>query len=350
MLSEVIDNGGEQSEWENSEESRNMLIEAYAKDKQRNLCNKQAERLSTSSHDEASSLRRSYIRLFTTSKLGLGILGTGAGKRGSRTQSTFRKQLIEYYDSVDPEHAKRRLLWCPIIGDWVESVNLYAAHIFGYMNGQETMTASFGPTEEAELWSPRNGLLISGTAEENFERGLYVIVPDIPENASVDEVSSWNMSEPKEYKIKIIDPTHPRIDSTVDRKTGSTWRELDNVRLRFRNDHRPRARYLYYHYCTQILRRAWNMDVQGEILKDELKKHFWGTPGKYVRQNMLRAFVEELGHEYERILDGAADNDGDEVESDPSLLSAAINQIESSTQNPEDSDEEDTDEDDDDRL
>lgn len=327
-----------------------MLIEAYAIGKQRNLCNEQAERLSTSSFNAGSSLRRSYIRLFTTSKLGLGILGTGAGKRGSRTQSIFRKDLIEYYSSTDLEHTKKGLLWCPILGDWVEKNFACASHIFGYRNGQETMTAIFGPTEQPELWSPLNGLLISAAAEDSFERGLYVVVPDISDNASLDEISVWNRSEPKEYKIKIIDLAHSKIDETIDRKREITWRDMDNVRLRFRNHHRPRARYLYYHYCTQILRRAWNMDVRGEILNDELKKFFWGTPGKYIRQNMLRAFVEELGHEYEQLLKGAIDDSSDDCESDPSLLGAAACQIENSANDDGDATEKDTEDDSDDEF
>ena len=77
-MKEFVADGRDESEWESSEESRNMLIEACAMEKQRNLYNQQAERLTVSSTDADSSLRRSFMRLFTTSKLGLGILRTGA--------------------------------------------------------------------------------------------------------------------------------------------------------------------------------------------------------------------------------------------------------------------------------
>ena len=322
-----------------------MLIEEDAIEKQRELFNQQAERLTASSIDSEMSLRRSFIQLFTISELGLGNLGTGAGQLGSRRQSKFRKALIEYYGSADSNRPKSGLMWCPIIGKWFIGYHTSAGHIFGYMNGQECMTAIFGPTEEAELWSARNGLLTSTAAEVKFGKGLYVIVPDVSEETPPAEISLWNSSEPKDYKIRIIDKTHPEIDEVIDKEKGHTWRDLDGRKVKFRNHNRPRARYLYYHYCTQLLRRAWNMKVQGDILTDELNTHFWGIPGKYIRQNMLRAFVEELGHDYEKLLEGAFKDSEDDPQDDPTLLSAAINQIRHSVQEHTDEDSEDDDDD-----
>ena len=91
--------------------------------------------------------------------------------------------------------------------------------------------------------------------------------------------------------------------------------------------------------------------MQGDVLKDEFKKHFWGTPGRYIRYNMLRAFVEELGHEYEQLLEAAMEDpdDASNHQSDPTLLGAAINQIERSVA-PEEDEEDEEDDDDDDGL
>ncbi len=347
-LEGFLTSGGTEEEWKKTETARNMFIELNAKHQQRRLCQDQAEQLALDSTDASSSLRRSFIRLFTTSKLGLGILSTGAGKRKSRQQSKFRTELIEAYNARgDGAAGDEEFLWCPVLATWVHQSCATAAHVFGYMNGQESMTAIFGPTNKPELWSPRNGMIISSTVEEKFESGLYVIVPDLPENASPAEMALWNNSEPKEYKLKIIDLNHPSAERWFDKVGGLKWKDLDNKRLVFRSSFRPRARYLYYHYCTQLLRRAWNEDYQGDILKHELKKRFWGTPGKYIRESMLRAFVEELGHGFEDLLEGAADDVPGAPRSDPSLLVAATNQIEKVVQEPEDSDDDDDDEDED---
>lgn len=350
----MLSSGGTEEEWKKTQDAQKILVELHAKDRQRRLCQEQAERLAVDSKDTSGSLRRSFIRLFTTSKLGLGILSTGAGKRGSRRQSRFRKELIETYNSRYPDNDvdNSDLLWCPILSSWMDKNGTCAAHIFGYMNGQESMTAIFGATESPELWSPRNGMLIASSVEARFDSGLFVIVPDLPENASAAEISAWNDSESKEYKLRIIDSQHPNAGKwVINKEMGLKWRDLDNKRLEFRNSFRPRARYLYYHYCTQLLRCAWNEEVRGNVLKRELKKRFWGTPGKYIRESMLRAFVEELGHDFDYLLDGAAPPPDDEDaadarEPDPSLLLAATNQIESVVK--EDTDAEDEEEDDDD--
>jgi hypothetical protein len=44
------------------------------------------------------------------------------------------------------------------------------------------MDTIFGPTAEPELFHAANGLLLSGSIEEMFESGFFVIVPDLPDN------------------------------------------------------------------------------------------------------------------------------------------------------------------------
>lgn len=90
-----------------------------------------------------------------------------------------------------------------------------------------------------------------------------------------------------------------------------TWREFDGRKLQFLTSFRPAARYMYFHYCVQILRVAWQYNEAkspkraATVLKDENGKPYWGTPGRYLPKNMLLALVEELGHEYQPLLEGA---------------------------------------------
>jgi hypothetical protein len=62
---------------------------------------------------------------------------------------------------------------------------------------------------------------------------------------------------------------------------------------------------------NQVLRRAWRAGGgQKSVfsLEDELGKPYWGTPGRYLPKKMLLALIEELGHEYVGLLDGASQN------------------------------------------
>lgn len=289
------------------------------------------------------------MQLFTTSSLGLGRIKAGIGKRDANQQQKFREKLIEEYDSQHPD-PKKKFLWCPILHDWQPKTNTVAAHLFARMHGQDLMDAIFGPMDSPELFSPLNGMIISNVVESVFDKGLFVIVPRLPEDSSPEQRAKWRASDPKEYKVRIIDPAHSMLDDVIQPSSDLTWRDLDGRDVKFRSNFRPRARYLYFHYCLQMLRYAWrNENSQDERLKGELKKNFWGTPGRYVLRNQLALFVEQLGHQYEHLLEGAINGNEETQESvpDEALLVAATTQVtaeeawEDEDENEEDSNEED---------
>ena len=63
-----------------------------------------------------------------------------------------------------------------------------------------------------------------------------------------------------------------------------------------------------------------------------------------MRESMLLGFVEELGHEYDHLLEGGAEDDGAGIELD--TLSAANDHIKDTIRNPdEDEDQSEDDED-----
>jgi len=125
--------------------------------------------------------------------------------------------------------------------------------------------------ESPELFSPLNGLLISKAAEEKIDKGLILIVPD------ADHASDWEATLPKAYKIRVLSKDAPGMDRYISAHTHTTWAELDGRRLQFQSNHRPRARYLYFLYCSVILRRSWTVQKGGGVLKDELGRPCWGT-------------------------------------------------------------------------
>ena len=168
-------------------------------------------------------------------------------------------------------------------------------------------------------------------------------MPNVGDLASFEDIERWQRSEPKEYKLKILDLTADLadelciIDPSGKKQGEKTWRDMDGSVLKFRSSCRPRARYLYWHYCLQVLRYTWREHSRkskfgpgGEvILKQEIAKKqlFWGTPGRYLPKNMLLAFVQELGHEFEYLLKGAGDDAEGTVDVQDVLLGVAANQI-----------------------
>lgn len=193
------------------------------------------------------------------------------------------------------------------------------------------MDAIFGETETSELFSPLNGLIISTEIEKMLDKGVIAIVPLLPDGPTLEEVEKWNASEPKDYKIRIIDPGSKDASDICPMDRSKKWGEfLDGRKLEFRNAFRPRARCLYFMYCSQVLKMAWNDERKGITkLEKEFRRWYWGTPGKYLPKNMLLAIVEEIGHDYDRLLKGAMDEEmGQEEENDESkhlLLVAGVN-------------------------
>jgi hypothetical protein len=255
-------------------------------------------------------LRRCFMKIFTTSSMGMGIKNSGAGPRDSSMQSNFKAGLITAYNSQHPTLPWR---WCPVLGCWRSKSCLKAGHLFAHMHTQETMDAIFGKTDPPELYSPRNGILIDGIIEDYLDKGKLAIVP-APELKSSFDLKSWFSGPVREYKIVILDWKWQHLDEQVVPDLELRWRDLHNRRLAFRSEFRPAARYLYFHYCVQVLRAAWQLNQEyraGEILTKELGKPVWATPGRYIPENMIAAFVEELGHEYEDLLEGACRASGD---------------------------------------
>jgi hypothetical protein len=214
--------------------------------------------------------------------------------------------MIELYGS---RHEKHDWLWCPILGEWFLRKQMTAAHLFAYMHGQETMDSIFGKTKTPELFSPKNGLIISSLIEDVFDSGKLVIVPDVPNIPSASDISAWVRREPRKYKVQIIDPTWDQLGERII-TTTMLWKELHNKRLEFRTTFRPHARYLYFHYCVQVLRHVWQHNGEGALttLNGEMGKPVWGTPGRYMSRKMLKALIEELGHKHDNLLQGSSCN------------------------------------------
>lgn len=166
------------------------------------------------------------------------------------------------------------------------------------------MNEIFGADEgqENDLFAPCNGLVMIAEAEERFRNGLFVIVPST-KNQRLEEIGQRQASEPKSYKIHVVDRKAYQMTRSPTGFLGKRWNDLDGRELEFRSDHRPRPQYLYFHYCVTMLRRSWDHTEHETVLQDPLGRKIWDMPGPYLRRRQLLALAEEIGNN--GVLEGA---------------------------------------------
>ncbi|KAL9077249.1 MAG: hypothetical protein Q9161_000515 [Pseudevernia consocians] len=324
----------------NSEEGRRLMLQEESLRLDRKLFKAQAERMG--SKEPEFNLRRSFTQLFVGAETGLGIKNS-RGQRDNSLQSAFRSELILKTGSEHPVMDDQ--LWCPILRNYLPDISVIAGHLFPCKCGEATMQAIFGRSDSghSELFRAENGILWSQQAEDRFEAGHFVVVPDVPDQSTEQQLDTWEASDPKEYKIRVLNPTDTSMKKTIWGR-DITWAALDNERLQFKTSFRPRARFLYFAYCTAMLRRSFG-GKHLEVSRGELRKRFWGTPGRYMFEGMLLGFVEEMGHDYQHLLDGAIKEDEAVVDATGVVVA---NQCIQDKLKVDDDEEPDSDDDDDD--
>ena len=324
-----------------SEEGRKLILQEQSLELDSKLYQTQAEKMR--SQEEKSSFRRSFMDLFIGAETGLGIKNS-RGQRDNSLQSNFVAELMTKLDSRHPD-PRSTAIWCPATDSYWPKDSTTAGHLFPSKCGEATMAAIFGPPEggQSELFRAENGILWSTEAEERFEGGHFVIVPDIVDQPTQQDVDTWEASDPREYKIRVLNPNHGMMKCLI-LNTGKIWADLDNERVQFKTNFRPRARYLYFAYCAAMLRRSF-AGKHLETSRAELRKKFWGTPGRYMREGMLLGFVEEMGHDYEHLLQGAIKEE--DAEADITAIAAANTHIQETLKAEEDCDSESDSDDDD---
>ncbi|KAL9011274.1 MAG: hypothetical protein Q9173_003865 [Seirophora scorigena] len=267
-------------------------------------------------HAESATLK-SFVEGFISSPLRFNVtqICHGSKRDGTRRQQKFAKDLIRKQDSKHPDPALP-YYWCPILGDWCQKAAMIAGHLVPWRCGSHGMRAIFGDDNtdakgNTELFKADNGIYWSQIAEQRFSAGLFVIVPNVPEDpTTTSQMENWEQSSPRDYKILVLDPHHKLMTQKLNPYTSETWADKHNQRVQFRSESRPRTRYLYFAYCETLLKRSFvNNTLHYEIAKQESRKKYWGTPGRYVLKSALRGFIEVMGRDYSHILDGAISDD-----------------------------------------
>ncbi len=141
------------------------------------------------------------------------------------------------------------------------------------------------------LWNVRNGLPMLASVERHLDKRNIAIVED---NTQPDA------GEPTAFKLLVLDESlwkHVEFP-------GGKWNELHNQPLQFRNDNRPAARFLWFHYAfSRLLRQRYG--VLGWLRDSNWwKGRMFASPGAYLRRSQLMAIATVLGQsrQYEEML------------------------------------------------
>ncbi|RYP74434.1 hypothetical protein DL769_004011 [Monosporascus sp. CRB-8-3] len=350
------EDGGDGTEgWWPTPEAHRIVDKIKAALLEQKRYKQQAEKI-----ERGGPLRRAFQALFITSQIGLGVTKAGMGKRARSQQSRFKSDLIAFYDAAITHPKKPKVviyLHDAATGRHLHKDMVRAAHLVPQSFGGHMLVALFGINVEGELYTPYNGLLLHKQVEKAMDDGAIAVVPDLPDDPSTEEVATWESTEPKNYKWRIIDTDAAILDEGLSATEGSlddmTVRDLDGRQLSFKNDMRPRARYLYFLFVVAQLKLAWRHDYLEEpsnVIDKQLGKGFWATKGRYLRRSFLLALAEEIGHDTtftENIpIEPGDDNDPD----DTGLVAVAKLMQFHKREGDDDEDEDEDDEEDDDDL
>ena len=131
------------------------------------------------------------------------------------------------------------------------------------------------------IWSLKNGIVMSSQLEQDFDAGVFVIVPiETPER------------QPQRLQLLLVNMD--KVDQPIDELEGRTYGDIDQRELVFKSDGRPGLRYLYWHYVTTIL-RALTYGDKAEITQRFPGKKMWPSSGSYFRRSMLKPLAEAIG-------------------------------------------------------
>lgn len=199
--------------------------------------------------------------------------------RDQDRQARWRKAIMKAY-GADKDEGK--VVWCPITHRYSELAT--AAHIIRYNVGEPAAVHLFGPTDNSEghIWSIRNGIPLFPVYEEMLDDARIAIVPT---------------NDGKNLMVIVLDEDERVQEPDPESLPIPSGRTLHGRILKFKTDHRPSMRYLYFAFAINLLRRQ-KFGVNG-WRRDRLQyanTPFFPTPGNWVRETTLRKLAIRIGH------------------------------------------------------
>ncbi|KAF7929811.1 uncharacterized protein EAE97_009408 [Botrytis byssoidea] len=206
-------------------------------------------------------------------------------KNPKSQKSNFRRDVEDYYGTlrvVDNDDAEEEQTenWCPVTQAWA-SCHRKAAHLIPQRIRQKGMDLIFGEESMGEMYSPRNGLMLESQVEKHFDHLQLAIVPC--------------KDDSNDFELRVIDKG---LCKMIHVESRCSFGDMHGKKLKFLNANRPRERYLYFHWMI-CMALASSKPINQERVKNERERHqkFWGTPGRWVREEMIRGLIKHTGHD-----------------------------------------------------
>lgn len=325
-----------EDDWHHRPEAQDLMAQLHGWEQFGSIAKKHISKM----QERFKSGRQNWVNLFATSKLGFNLEG-GVGRRDTSHQSNFAQEMVKAYCPDTSNSQPKNHRWDPVLRRWGHSELIHAAHLFPWAQ-KDFMNDIFGDGAIEEIFKPCNGLFLHVDLEKALDKGHIAIVPDVelePRNPHSpqddqaerqDRIREWESKSVKEYKVIVVSQQRTVIEKIIFHKDDnygvSTLQDLHNRKLIFKTTSRPRARYVWWAFLNTILRTAWtSKNGDQNVQHAEVRKvtRYWGTRGRYVMQNQLLGFIEELGQDVNSIVDYAITEEGNE-EADPCAITVAV--------------------------
>ena len=201
-----------------------------------------------------------------------------SSKRSSTVQSEMQRSVLQVYEPS--KGAPQGKFWCPIARDYFDEEMMVTAHIVPKALSAGLVEYIFGAGTGSRVNTSDNCLILHISTERGFDNGNFVIVPANPAESPI-----------KTWKVKLANLAAKNSD--VGRRILG---DCDGEELVFKNENRPAARFLYYHFVVTLLRNKKDRQPGWERFCVDLPtgKPF-ATPGRYLRQSMLVTLAKSVG-------------------------------------------------------
>lgn len=304
---EYRENGGhlDEESWQrDTDQGQKLTLKRKSCQEWKSMFKSHSKRLKVS--QDQRPLEAAFWKCFVVNKFDL------QSSKQAREDPRFRPKLLQSYKATTPDPKFAGKVWEPVLGAWIDGMIVGAAHLFPH-EFNDTMSAIFG--KEADIWDPKNGLLLYKPIEKLLERGSATLVPAIEgiqtgchRHPILDATTleEWKKKPVKEYRFWILRPDLPECQADL-----GCWDKNDTVTkpkniaalhgkvLEFGEgkDFRPAARFVWWVHLNAIYRgRHWqNKKDSAWIQEIQKATKYWGTQGSYIRAGSLRTFIECLG-------------------------------------------------------
>ncbi|KAF4911936.1 hypothetical protein CGCF415_v004004 [Colletotrichum fructicola] len=238
----------------------------------------------------------------------------GAQVEGVSQEEAFAHIMCGAYCPNPPEGNQR---WDPVLHQWGGFRVVRARHLCTPRH-RDLLDDWIYDENTPEQWlSAQNGLFLHEDIVQGLKDGVLCIVPDVgvepdefgsesddDSDAEDDEhrqcLKAWQESPIKEYKILLIDPTHP---SAKQGKTLSikqdiiSLRQLEGRELKFQTEARPDDNFVRLSFLASIAVASWRKIDQRKRCRRVIDKQIqracrhWGTWGHEILERFERDWL-----------------------------------------------------------